>query len=343
MRRVRDPAPVRPPWGCRAAALYPRRSGSTPCAGSPLAADRGIAAAARGLRRRERADPRGRSRWRSTSRPTPCTRRSTPRPQGLDRGTASPARPPPAPRPTRSSCWPPAGPTSRWWTSTTWAWRASAARTSSGVGALVQRPLAAVIARAGRSGARATSRAGAWASPGLPSDDAVLRAVVERDGGDYSKVRRITIGFAAVPSLIEGKVDAVRGVLERRGRGAAPARRVARASSAWTTTARRATPSWCCSPRADGRDRRDASRATLAACATAPTRCCATATPRSRDRARPRARDEPSSCAPSSSGRTGLLPAAAAAPRGARGLGALRRALRDPERAAGRGARRSAL
>jgi NitT/TauT family transport system substrate-binding protein/putative hydroxymethylpyrimidine transport system substrate-binding protein len=44
---------------------------------------------------------------------------------------------------------------------------------------------------------------------GLPSDDAVLRAVVEHDGGDYSKLKRTTIGFSAVPSLIAGKVDAV--------------------------------------------------------------------------------------------------------------------------------------
>ena len=44
---------------------------------------------------------------------------------------------------------------------------------------------------------------------GLPSDIAVLRAVVEGDGGDFSKVRRVTIGFAAVPSLIQRKVDAV--------------------------------------------------------------------------------------------------------------------------------------
>ena len=44
---------------------------------------------------------------------------------------------------------------------------------------------------------------------GLPSDDAVLRAVVEGDGGDYGAVERTTIGFSAVPSLISGKVDAV--------------------------------------------------------------------------------------------------------------------------------------
>src|SRR5918994_1724020 len=44
---------------------------------------------------------------------------------------------------------------------------------------------------------------------GLPSDDAVLRAAVEADGGDFDAVRRTTIGFSAVPSLATGRVDAV--------------------------------------------------------------------------------------------------------------------------------------
>ena len=78
-----------------------------------------------------------------------------------------------------------------------------------GVGALVQRPLAAVIAR--RDDVRRPrdlegKRVGVT---GLPSDEAVLRAVVEHDGGDYDRVRKVTIGFSAVPSLITGKVDAV--------------------------------------------------------------------------------------------------------------------------------------
>jgi putative hydroxymethylpyrimidine transport system substrate-binding protein len=77
-----------------------------------------------------------------------------------------------------------------------------------GVGALVQRPLAAVIA--GGDIARPRELEGKRVGvTGLPSDDAVLRAIVEHDGGDYSKVRRTTIGFSAVPSLIAGKVDAV--------------------------------------------------------------------------------------------------------------------------------------
>ena len=92
-----------------------------------------------------------------------------------------------------------------------------------GVGALVQRPLAAVIAREGIERPRDLEgrRVGVT---GLPSDEAVLRAAVEADGGDYARVRRVTIGFSAVPSLIAGKRRRRRLVLERRGRHAAPAR-----------------------------------------------------------------------------------------------------------------------
>ena len=77
-----------------------------------------------------------------------------------------------------------------------------------GVGAIVQRPLAAVIARQRIRRPRDLEgkRVGVT---GLPSDEAVLRAVVESDGGDFSAVRRTTIGFSAVPSLVAGKVDAV--------------------------------------------------------------------------------------------------------------------------------------
>jgi putative hydroxymethylpyrimidine transport system substrate-binding protein len=76
-----------------------------------------------------------------------------------------------------------------------------------GVGALVQRPLASVIAGEGigRPGGLEGRRVGVT---GLPSDEAVLRAVVEGDGGDFDRVRRVTIGFTAVPSLVTMKVDA---------------------------------------------------------------------------------------------------------------------------------------
>ena len=43
---------------------------------------------------------------------------------------------------------------------------------------------------------------------GLPSDEALLRAVVEDDGGNFDRVETI-VGFSAVPALIAGRVDAV--------------------------------------------------------------------------------------------------------------------------------------
>jgi len=57
-----------------------------------------------------------------------------------------------------------------------------------GIGALVQRPLAAVIARADRGITRPRELEGRDVGvAGLPSDDAVLRAVVEDDGGDFDR------------------------------------------------------------------------------------------------------------------------------------------------------------
>jgi putative hydroxymethylpyrimidine transport system substrate-binding protein len=78
-----------------------------------------------------------------------------------------------------------------------------------GVGALVQRPLAAVIARAGEIRRPRDLEGRRVGVTGLPSDEAVLRAVVEHDGGDPRAVRKVTIGFSAVPSLVSGRVDAV--------------------------------------------------------------------------------------------------------------------------------------
>jgi putative hydroxymethylpyrimidine transport system substrate-binding protein len=92
-----------------------------------------------------------------------------------------------------------------------------------GIGALVQRPLAAIIARAEIRRPRDLEGRLVGVS-GLPSDPAVLRAVVEGDGGDFAMVRQLTIGFSAVPSLIQRRVDAVPAfwnaegvVLKRRG------------------------------------------------------------------------------------------------------------------------------
>jgi putative hydroxymethylpyrimidine transport system substrate-binding protein len=73
---------------------------------------------------------------------------------------------------------------------------------------LVQRPLAAVIARA--SIRRPRDLAGRTVGvTGLPSDVAVLNAVVSGDGGDFSAVKQQTIGFSAVSQMVAGNVDAV--------------------------------------------------------------------------------------------------------------------------------------
>src|SRR3954468_11738974 len=77
-----------------------------------------------------------------------------------------------------------------------------------GIGALVQKPLAAVIARGAVK--RPRDLAGKTVGvTGLPSDVAVLNAVVSGDGGDFSAVKQHTIGFSAVPQMVAGKVDAV--------------------------------------------------------------------------------------------------------------------------------------
>ncbi len=77
-----------------------------------------------------------------------------------------------------------------------------------GVGALVQRPLAAVVARppVRRPSDLEGRRVGV---AGLPSDDAVLRAVIEADGGDFARIRKTTIGFSAVPALVSRRVAGV--------------------------------------------------------------------------------------------------------------------------------------
>jgi putative hydroxymethylpyrimidine transport system substrate-binding protein len=77
-----------------------------------------------------------------------------------------------------------------------------------GVGALVQRPLAALIARAGVRRPRDLEGRVVGVS-GLPSDPAFVRAIVEGDGGDASRVREVTIGFQAVSSILSHRVDAV--------------------------------------------------------------------------------------------------------------------------------------
>jgi putative hydroxymethylpyrimidine transport system substrate-binding protein len=76
------------------------------------------------------------------------------------------------------------------------------------LGALVGRPLAALIARPGINHPRDLEGRTVGVS-GLPSDPAFLRAILEHDGADYRRVRQVTIGFSAVSRLLTGRVDAV--------------------------------------------------------------------------------------------------------------------------------------
>jgi putative hydroxymethylpyrimidine transport system substrate-binding protein len=77
-----------------------------------------------------------------------------------------------------------------------------------GVLPIVQRPLGSVIAA--RQIERPRDLEGREVGvTGLPSDDAVLEAVVEADGGDPDQVRRVTIGFESVAALSAGRVAAV--------------------------------------------------------------------------------------------------------------------------------------
>lgn len=77
-----------------------------------------------------------------------------------------------------------------------------------GVLPLVQRPLAAVIAQPQIKSPRELQGATVGVT-GLSSDEAVLRSVVAGAGGDPKLVRRVNIGFNAVPALLAGRVDAV--------------------------------------------------------------------------------------------------------------------------------------
>ena len=78
-----------------------------------------------------------------------------------------------------------------------------------GVGAIVQRPLAAVIAGdRGSIRTPADLEGGTAGVTGLPSDDAVLDSVLEAGGADAATVERVTIGFDSIAALSAGRVDA---------------------------------------------------------------------------------------------------------------------------------------
>jgi putative hydroxymethylpyrimidine transport system substrate-binding protein len=83
---------------------------------------------------------------------------------------------------------------------------------------IVQRPLAAVIARGEGAVRRPRDLEGRTVGvTGLPSDEAVVDSEVAADGGDPAAVERVTIGFNAVASLAAGKVDAATGFWNAEG------------------------------------------------------------------------------------------------------------------------------
>ena len=77
------------------------------------------------------------------------------------------------------------------------------------IAAIVQRPLASVIARDRDQIQTPADLAGKTVGvTGVPSDDAVLDTVLRAGGVDPDDVRRVTIGFNAVAQLAAGKIDA---------------------------------------------------------------------------------------------------------------------------------------
>jgi len=83
---------------------------------------------------------------------------------------------------------------------------------------IVQRPLAAVIARGNGPVQRPRGLEDHTVGvTGLPSDEAVVDSEVSADGGNPARVDRVTIGFNAVTSLAAGKVDAATGFWNAEG------------------------------------------------------------------------------------------------------------------------------
>ncbi|MEA2197684.1 MAG: putative hydroxymethylpyrimidine transport system substrate-binding protein [Solirubrobacteraceae bacterium] len=74
-----------------------------------------------------------------------------------------------------------------------------------GIMAVVERPLAAVIAAPGIGSPRQLAGRTVGVT-GAPSDYAVLNSIVAGAGGDPRRLHDITIGFNAVPALLAGRV-----------------------------------------------------------------------------------------------------------------------------------------
>ena len=93
-----------------------------------------------------------------------------------------------------------------------------AGRGAEAIMAIAQRPLGGVITLTDSGfGSPADLEGRSVGVTGVPSDDAILDAVVAADGGDPSAVDRITIGFNGVQALEAGKVDGFTGFIPADG------------------------------------------------------------------------------------------------------------------------------
>lgn len=135
-----------------------------------------------------------------------------------------------------------------------------------GVLAIVQRPLAAVLAEPAVRTPRDLEgrRAGVT---GLPSDTAVLNSIVTGGGGDPARVKAVTIGFNAVGSLLAGRVAGATAFWNAEGvalRARRPATRIFKVDAYGAPPYPELV---VCATRATLRTRRDLVRRTLAAIA----------------------------------------------------------------------------
>jgi NitT/TauT family transport system substrate-binding protein/putative hydroxymethylpyrimidine transport system substrate-binding protein len=85
-------------------------------------------------------------------------------------------------------------------------------RDAQAIMALVQRPLAGLIAlkRSGISSARGFEGKTIGIT-GVPSDTVAARTIIAHDGGNYGKVHVVTVGFNGVQALESGKIAAFTG------------------------------------------------------------------------------------------------------------------------------------
>lgn len=80
------------------------------------------------------------------------------------------------------------------------------------VAALVQHPLNSIMSLEGAGISRPADLAGKKVGyAGLPSDEALVKAVLESDGLTLDDIEMVNVGFSLAPALVAGQVDAVIG------------------------------------------------------------------------------------------------------------------------------------